>query len=48
MGGMRLGVSVDLDSHYRSMLLCAFVPTDADGSRNATPWPLDAGRRQPA
>lgn len=48
MVGMRLGVGVDLDSQYRSMLLFAFVLTDADGSRNATPWPLDGGRRQPA
>lgn len=48
MSGMRLGVGVDLDSQHRSTLLFAFVPMDAGGSRNATPWPLDGNHRQPA
>jgi hypothetical protein len=47
MSGMRLGVGVDLDSQYRSLRF-AFVLTDAGGSRNATPWPLNGGPRQPA
>jgi hypothetical protein len=39
MLGMRLGVRVSLDSHYRSTLRFAFVLRDAGGSRIATPWP---------